>query len=152
MKQELRTQTSVGIRLARASDAEAVASLSRELGYENSLEEMHDRLQRLDGNPDHVVFVACTSDRNVVGWVDVYVSFHLQTGASAEIGGLVVGEGARSRGVGRLLVAQAETWARSKGMTHMRVRSNVKRSEAHRFYERENYIRSKTSAVFDKEL
>lgn len=140
------------VRPARPADAERVAELSRQLGYEATAGQMHSRLQHLEHDPGRAVLVACTPDGTVIGWIDVYITFHLQSGASAEIGGLVVGEGTRSQGVGSLLVAQAEAWATSKGMTHIRVRSNIKRSDAHRFYERENYVRSKTSAVFDKEL
>ncbi len=152
MKANLSPEAGPHIRAASPADAERVAELSRQLGYEASADEMRSRLQHVEEDPDRAVFVGCTPEGTVVGWIDVYITFHLQSGKSAEIGGLVVGEGTRSRGVGRLLVAQAETWARSKGMTHMRVRSNIKRFDAHRFYERENYLRSKTSAVFDKDL
>jgi len=46
----------------------------------------------------------------------------------------------------------AEQWARVHGFALMRVRSNVVRERAHRFYEREGYARVKTQAVFRKAL
>ena len=76
----------------------------------------------------------------------------LQSGPHAEIVGLVVSSKARSGGIGRRLVAHAEGWARLRGLQSMVVRSRVEREGAHRFYLREGYARTKTSAVFKKEF
>ena len=88
----------------------------------------------------------------VVGWIDVGVTRHLQSEPSAEIGGLVVSSEARNGGIGRRLVAQAEEWALQRGLKRVVVRSQVAREGAHRFYLREGYERTKTSAVFTKKL
>jgi GNAT superfamily N-acetyltransferase len=69
-----------------------------------------------------------------------------------EIGGLVVDESYRRRGVGRLLMEQAERWAREKGCGAICLRSNVVRKDAHAFYERIGYSNVKTSRVFHKIL
>ena len=45
-----------------------------------------------------------------------------------------------------------QDWARAQGFASMRVRSNVIRERAHRFYEREGYARIKAQAVFRKPL
>lgn len=70
----------------------------------------------------------------------------------AEIGGLVVSAPARGRCVGAQLVARAEAWAREQGLSAILVRSQIAREDAHRFYLREGYQRTKTSAVFTKPL
>ena len=57
-----------------------------------------------------------------------------------------------STGVGAALLAVAEDWARAQGFSTMRLRSNVIRERAHRFYEREGYRRIKSQAVFRKPL
>jgi GNAT superfamily N-acetyltransferase len=56
----------------------------------------------------------------------------------------------RSHGVGRRLVAVAEEWARQHGLKSIVVRSRATREAAHRFYLREGYTQTKTSAVFTK--
>lgn len=76
----------------------------------------------------------------------------LEDGAFAELAGLVVDESVRGSGVGAALLAAAEDWARAQGFASMRVRSNVIRERAHRFYEREGYARIKAQAVFRKPL
>ena len=61
-------------------------------------------------------------------------------------------EASRGRKIGATLVAAAEAWARERGHGRMRVRSNVLRQPAHRFYERLGYAVTKRQAVFDKSL
>lgn len=140
------------VREIHPDDAEDAASLCGELGYPVSAEEMAERIRTQTALADYVIFVAGLPDRGVVGWIDVHITHHLQAGPRAEIGGLVVGDGARSQGIGRRLLAHAEAWAAARGMTHMLVRSQISRERAHQFYLREGYQRTKTSAVFAKEL
>ena len=137
------------LRHAQPDDAEELAKLSGELGYPVASSVMRERVIQL--NPQQAVFVAEEGGR-VLGWIDVLLSFHLQSGHRAEIGGLVVSAEARSQGIGRQLLLRAEQWAREQGMSEVLLRSNSKRADAHRFYLRENYKQVKTSAVFIKSL
>lgn len=139
------------LREITAADAAAAAMLSGELGYPVSAEIMERRIESLARSADHAVYVACAAGE-VVGWIDVGVIHHLQAEPRAEIGGLVVSSGARSGGIGRRLVARAEEWAAQRGLTSVVVRSQIAREGAHRFYLREGYQRTKTSAVFTKKL
>jgi GNAT superfamily N-acetyltransferase len=139
------------IREATPDDAEAVAPLSGDLGYPADAATMRARLDHLTRQPDHVIFVACLGPR-VVGWIHVLATHHLQAVPRAEIGGLVVEAGSRSLGVGAALVSRAEQWARERGFAEMLVRSQTFREAAHRFYRREGYAQTKTSAVFAKPL
>jgi GNAT superfamily N-acetyltransferase len=70
----------------------------------------------------------------------------------AEVGGLVVDERFRGSGVGRLLMQQAEDWAREKGYREVVLRSNVIREHAHRFYESLGYTVTQTQKHFRKNL
>jgi len=130
-------------------DANAAAKLSEELGYPVSPAEMKQRIEALARLRDHAVYVACITG-SVVGWIDVGISRHLQSEPRAEIGGLVVSSEMRGRGIGRHLVTCAENWARQRGLRGIVVRSQIAREEAHNFYLREGYARTKTSAVFTK--
>lgn len=139
------------IRPVRLDDAEAAAGLSGELGYPIDADRMRRRLETLLQLPDHAVFVA-VRDGVVLGWIHVSEVMHLQSDPRVEIGGLVVTESARGQRVGASLVARAEQWASSRGFNAILVRSQIKREDAHRFYLREGYARTKTSAVFAKAL
>jgi GNAT superfamily N-acetyltransferase len=139
------------IREITAGDADAAASLSGELGYPVSAEMMRQRIEFLNRSGGHVVYVACLSGE-VVGWIDIRETHHLQAEPRAEIGGLVVAGEARGGGVGRCLIERAEHWAMQRGLGRVVVRSRLAREAAHRFYLREGYARTKTSAEFTKEL
>jgi GNAT superfamily N-acetyltransferase len=64
----------------------------------------------------------------------------------------VVRDGVRGLGVGKRLCAEVEEWSRGKGLAVVRVTSRSTREAAHRFYLREGYRQTKTSAVFEKVL
>ncbi len=142
---------SLHIREIAVTDAEAAARLSDELGYPTPLEIMQERIQSLANLKDHKVYVACVP-HSVVGWIDVGITHHLQGEPYGEIGGLVVSSSCRSGGIGAQLVARAEEWVLQRGITKMLVRSQIAREAAHRFYLREGYSKTKTSAVFTKAL
>lgn len=142
----------VGIRQATPDDAQVVAELSAQLGYSVLVDEVRGRLAQLrsrDG--EQAVFVACLG-AHVVGWLDVALSYHLQSPTYALIGGLVVREDLRGLGIGRRLCEEAEKWSRAKGVSLVRVTSRSTRDDAHRFYLRDGYREVKVSRVFEKEL
>jgi GNAT superfamily N-acetyltransferase len=140
------------VREIAAADATVVAELSGQLGYATSTAEMELRLKQiLPLRKGHAVFVACLGDE-VVGWIEAEVMHHLQSPPHALITGLVVKDGVRSHGVGSRLCAEVEDWSRRQGVEVIRVTSRMTRERAHRFYLREGYAQTKTSAVFEKAL
>jgi predicted N-acetyltransferase YhbS len=141
----------VHIRPIQMEDAAATASLCTQLGYPTDEAAVLARMRQIAGDAHCAVLVACLDDV-VMGWIDLSVEFHLQSEPVALIGGLVVAEPARGQGIGRLLCRAAEDWARAQGVARLRVRSNAIRERAHAFYLRDEYVRVKTSAVFEKTL
>ena len=92
------------------------------------------QLPRLQASPEQAVFVAEAPGGLVVAWLYVHAHHVVERDPRAEVGGLVVGENFRGSGVGRLLMQQAEQWAREKGYSEVILRSNVIREHAHTFY------------------
>jgi GNAT superfamily N-acetyltransferase len=140
------------LRAAKPGDAPELAELSAQLGYPASASEVSDRLASLLGQDDHLVLVAVDGEDRPIGWIHAVISRRIEYDAFAELGGMVVSEGFRSAGIGASLLAAAEDWARTAGVDTMRVRSNVTRDGAHRFYESHGYEKAKTSYVFQKRL
>jgi GNAT superfamily N-acetyltransferase len=142
---------SAQIRPIREEDARTVAVLCEQLGYPADMPAVLARVRQIAADPNRTVLVACVDDA-VVGWMDLSIEYHLQSEPVALIGGLVVAEAMRGQAIGGQLCQAAEGWARGRGMTRIRVRSNAIRERAHAFYLRDGYARVKTSAVFEKTL
>ena len=140
------------LRPAGAGDSFRLAELSKQLGYPQSAAETGERLAALSANPDHAVFVATLESDEPVGWIHVYRRSLLQAAPIAEVGGLVVEESRRGRGIGRVLLEEAERWARDRGAGRVMLHTNVVRKRAHEFYGSNGYTAVKQSLRFSKNL
>jgi GNAT superfamily N-acetyltransferase len=139
------------IRAARASDAAEIAHLTTQLGYDLTEGDAADRLSRILVRDDHRFFVADVDGR-ALGWVHVVFTEYVDAEAFVMIGGLVVDRNHRRRGIGRALMNRAETWARERGCSMVRLSSSATRPAAHRFYEDLGYAHIKTQYSFIKPL
>jgi ribosomal protein S18 acetylase RimI-like enzyme len=112
----------VTIRSAEPRDAEAIAAMTRRLRVDDPVERepsafaaYFDRPVPLD-DPEVSVFVACGPDDVPVGYLAMRPESEYFTGERrAYIDHLAVAAHAEGRGIGRLLLAQAEAWARERG-------------------------------------
>jgi GNAT superfamily N-acetyltransferase len=143
--------TQVNMRPIRPEDADAVAELVAQLGYARTPEQVRLWVNDLDARSSQACFVA-ELNGEVVAWIDVSLERHLQSEPFGLIGGLVVKDGVRGAGIGRLLCEQAEAWTRGQGVKRIRVTSRSTREAAHRFYLRDGYQQTKISMVFEKPL
>ena len=141
----------IDVRPADAADSDAIAALCEQLGYPTAGVAIAARLEDLSGSADHRVLVGL-HDGKVAGWLHVAVTRALEYEPCAEILGLVVDAAVRGAGIGAALVAQAEAWARARGLREMRVRSRETRERAHRFYQRAGYETWKRQVAFRKAL
>jgi GNAT superfamily N-acetyltransferase len=139
------------LRKIEPRDAPDVALLIRQLGYDRPVEEVLRWIEEPHSNGhSQTAFVACVG-QEVAGWIEVSIQHRLQTQPFALIGGLVVKEGMRGRGIGQRLCKCAESWCWELDAKAIRVTSRNTRVDSHRFYERDGYRRVKTSLVFEKE-
>ena len=141
----------VTLRPARLADAPAFANLATQLGYPSSPRQVEERMARVVDDPKHLLLAAVSGGR-VVGWAHAYVCCLVESDTFAELGGLVVGESHRGKGVGAKLLEKVEEWARQKGCSAVSARSNVIRHEAHKFYAARGYDQIKTQHSFRKML
>ncbi|HET6894039.1 MAG TPA: GNAT family N-acetyltransferase [Candidatus Baltobacteraceae bacterium] len=144
------SELGTAVREALQSDAARIAALAGQLGYEVPVAHVERQIGRI--NDERTVFVAVVPRAGVVGWIGVALREAVIDSARADIEGLVVEDEYRGNGIGQLLVEAAETWARRRGCTSMRLVSNVVRERAHEFYERLGYDVLKTQHAFKKTL
>jgi len=128
-------------------DAAAVAGLSAQLGYVISAADTARQITLMNASANDDAYVAVYGDV-VVGWVHVFYGLRLESGSFCEVGGLVVDEQYRGRGIGKLLLARAAEWCAARQCNRLVVRSNAKRKEAHAFYAGAGYEEVKEQKVF----
>lgn len=145
-------RSKIVVRPVEGRDADAIGELIVQLGYARPPEEVQRWIEKLPIWAERqAAFVASEKDR-IVGWIEVSLERRLQTAPFALIGGLVVRDGVRGKGIGRLLCEAAERWSREHGAGVVRVTSRSTREAAHQFYLRDGYSQVKTSLVFEKRL
>ena len=138
------------IRNATINDSSDISELSKELGYPTSELEIRERLNSILNSNNHIVYVAFLSNGQVIAWIHIFEAQRLESGAFAEIGGFIVSEIFRNKGVGKKLLKVAEEWTQLKSLPKLRVRSKIEREDTKKIYSNMGFSVSKKQRVFDK--
>ena len=136
------------IRAITTEDVQAITVLADQLGYTMSEPRMFEHMQAVIGHADCDAFVA-VHENEVVGWIGLVHRIQLESSPFCEINGLVVDEKYRGKGIGAALVEKAKEWTNKKGCGRLRLRTNVKRVDAHRFYSGLGFTELKEQKVFE---
>lgn len=145
-----RDMTTYNIRAARLEDAAELARLFTELGHAATEPEIHARWNAWQAN-GNVGLVVDGADGELLGAATLHQTsvLHRPT-AVGRISALIVDARHRGTGVGRALVNAAERMLAEAGCGTVEVTSNMRRADAHAFYQRLGY--ELTSARFMKRL
>ena len=130
---EAEIATNIVLREAVPEDAQQVAELLTELGYPADASEAAKRLERAT----EAVFVAAEGP-GLLGLVAIWRQLPIShSRPTARVTAMVVRSGARQRGIGRMLLERAVSWARRAGCEGVELTSGIRpeRHDAHRFYE-----------------
>lgn len=138
----------MNIRNAKIEDLPIIAKLSGDLGYSNDEEIVLKRFLKISSDSKHAVFVAESDSGEIVGWLHVMPRILLLSRPLAEIGGIIVSEEYRRKGVGKHLMNFAGVWAQNHGYEGIIVRSDIKRAESHHFYPQIGYELLKDQKVY----
>lgn len=130
-----------------AKDAEAINALSRQLGYPLSIEQTLQNINSVLQSKDHTAFVA-EFENKVVGWIGAAQAIMIEVMPHCEINGLVIDEHRRGMGIGKLLIDKVKQWAKDKGNDKIGLHCNVKRTEAHLFYQHMGFTEIKQQKNF----
>jgi len=142
-------QATILFRPAGTGDAEAIAAMFTDEGYPAGPSDIIDRLERFD-TPEARVIVA-EHDGALLG----FIAFHALPRFEHDdwivrILALVVDAGARERGVGRALMAEAERAGRELGAAFIELTAGHHRPEARQLYETLGYDSTVTAYLRKK--
>ena len=139
----------ISIRCATPSDADHIAQLTGQLGYDVGSADVATRLSRILSKPDQRLLIA-EIDGQPVGWLHVAMAEYIEADPFVLIAGIVVDARYRRKGIGAALLRYAEEWAQERQCSLLRLWSTVTRTSAHRFYERLGFTKVKTQHSFVK--
>ena len=133
---------SLTIRVAEMNDAEALAELMCELGYETTKSQMQMRMERIAADERHRTFVAVCDGRvcGMIGTV-TYPSYE-HSDSGGRILALAILSTMRRRGIGRALIAVAEKDFAQREIRRVALNTQLVREDAHKFYESLGYERN----------
>ncbi|WP_024770013.1 GNAT family N-acetyltransferase [Aquimarina macrocephali] len=137
----------IKIRELHKSDALSITELSVQLGYQIDKSLILEQMALINANKDHFAFVAVLNNI-IIGYIHGFLSIRLTSSPFLEIGGLIVRKEYRRKGVASALIGYLES--NVNDFKTVRVRCNVKRESAHRFYLNLNYIEKKEQKIFER--
>lgn len=144
------TDDTMTIRPAEAGDAEAIAALFTDEGYPAGPSDIVARLERFGS--EHSRVVIAEHEGVLLGFIALHALPRFEhDDRILRVLALVVDAGARERGVGRRLMAEAERIAAELGAAFVEVTSGHHRPDARRLYESVGYDAS-VAAYLRKKL
>ena len=122
------------LRPATDGDAERIAGLFTDEGYPAGPSDIVERLERFAS--EHSRVIVADNGGEVLGFVAVHALPRFEhSDRVVRIMALVVDAGVRERGVGRMLMEEAERLGREVGAAFAEVTAGHHRPDARRFYE-----------------
>ena len=136
-------------------DAQEIQSISNfELGYDVNLDIVKKQIRRLTNDNKHNIIIGFENEqtRKIIGFVhaELYESLYMDTGLN--ILGLAVDSNFQGQGIGKKLMSAIEDYALKNNISYIRLNSNVRRIDAHKFYESIGYVCDKTQKRLIKKL
>lgn len=144
-------ETGVVVRQINLEDNEVISNLSAQLGYPVPEDIIQKHILEINSHQDHCAFAAL-HEGAVIGWIHAFFTVRMESAPFVEIAGLVVDEKYRRRSAGKELVEAVKSWAITKNVTTIKVRSNIFRLEAHEFYYCMGFTRLKDQRIFCLDL
>ena len=141
--------SAITFRPAVAADAPPIAALFTDEGYPAGPSDVKARLARFDSATSRVVIAE--HDGAILGFIAVHALPRFEHDDwILRVLALVVDAGARERGVGRALMAEAERIGREVGATFVEVTAGHHRPEARHLYESLGYDSTVTAYLRKK--
>lgn len=131
------------IRGATAEDFKIIYNFINELENDIFDEKIQQVIFSENLKNENIIYLLAFENDEPAGFISCHAQWLLHHAALiGEIQEMIVTEKFRSKGVGKLLIAELIARAKSKGINQLEVTSSKKRESAHRFYVREGFAQS----------
>jgi len=141
----------IELRRMEREDLGAARTMLAQLGYDVALDDLTQRYETIQGKDGHSLVVA-VQEGSPVGLLHIFTRLGLEKPPEAVIQAVIVDRTRRGSGIGRMLMAAAEGWAREKGMRCVVLNNPVSQLDANAFFAGLGYQRAAVSALLRKDL
>ncbi len=132
----------MGIRRAQIDDWKEISHLLNQLDYPGTESFMRDKIEKLLKHPDEELLVY-EYEGNVIAFISLHFIPQIALkGDFARISYFAVDKTVRGKGIGRQIEEHCCQLARDRGCDRIEVHCHSRRSDAHRFYFRQDFIES----------
>ncbi|MBN2443517.1 MAG: GNAT family N-acetyltransferase [Spirochaetales bacterium] len=139
------------IRNVKTEDYKSIHTLSLQLGYNYPIDKVKSKINDLLNNDDHFILVAVNEEINkIIGYIHLERYRTLYSDDLLNILGIVVEENYRNKGIGSMLLAEAEKIALIKNCIGIRANSGTYRKDTHIFYQKKGFEDVKDQKRFVK--
>lgn len=140
------------IREARPKDAGQIYDLYHDvMQYDFPVEQMEKMIEIVSQDKNNYVFVA-VEDEMIQGIIEVVIKYSIHKKSYLIINTLTVASDVQRKGVGTKLLAYVEAFAKEHQLGRINVGSQVKRINAHHFYQKNGFDLIKEHKIFEKKL
>jgi PhnO protein len=131
----------VEIRRAKDSDSSCIHNFIEILENQTFKKNEQEKIFLENLNNANNIYLIAEVENEIVGFLSCHVQNLLHhNGLIGEIQEMFVHENSRNLGIGHKLVNQLKNIAREKEIIQLEVTSNIKRKNAHSFYENQDFI------------
>ena len=142
----------INIREVEESDIIRLVGLLNQLGYDETADEIKNRIVKITKHKTGNVFVAEYDQGNIIGCVQAMIDTRLAGGTYGEVVSLVVDKSFRGKGIGKNLIEHAIDWIKSRGESRLRIRCNSLREETQEIYKHLGFVEKKSQIIFEKKI
>lgn len=130
----------MGIRTAIQEDTQAIGALLAQLEHPTAENLVAERLTQLIAHPDHELIVY-ELNNEVVAFMSIhFIPQIAYPGDFAMVSYFAVDHNLRSRGLGKEMEEHCVLLAKARKCNRIELHSSIRRTAAHRFYERQGYV------------
>ncbi|MCM3619792.1 GNAT family N-acetyltransferase [Sutcliffiella horikoshii] len=129
------------IREATKQDIAGLAQLMGELGYPTDINEMEYRLSNILSNNAYQTYVYEENEK-LLGMIGMILCYRFEKCESyIRVVAFVVNSELRGKGIGSMLLEEAEKWAKKQGakMVTLNSGNRIERNDAHQYYIRRGF-------------
>ena len=124
---------------ATIHDADGILPLIHQLEHFISIETLLNNLKKNIEHPEYCIFVA-KEDETVIAFAELhFTQFIHEAKPRARLTAYCVDEKYRNKNVGSEFLKFLENFCKLQHVSRLELTSNIKRADAHRFYEKNGY-------------